>query len=477
MGCIMDKQKALTKNSHRALRSVSFGIMCFLTLFCTAAALRNDIFSNTLKFSLCIIYIFGLIFLTVLSGYLLSRTDEITVTKRYYALFLINNYIATFFSVLSMSMYSTPGHSRLITFFGSVCYFFTMLIYLTLWLYQKHFLKESPVTRAVTVLIIITLVIYTSVLIVNFFRPVIFQITEDGFFYTGVTDYFSVISGLFCLMLLCLATFSSKLSPNRKFSFLCCIFTPTLFGTLSMNQEILSWGIYVWGIMSINVVLPLCLIFFNAHDELEKDVVMKEKEQTHLRISAMISQMQPHFLYNSLAIIAALCEEDPKLAARATNTFSDYLRENMDFADKSNPISFSEELKHIETYVWLEKLRFPNRLNMEYDIKCTSFPIPALSVQPMVENAIKHGICKNRSGGTVRLCSFETDQFYCVTVSDDGTGFDVQKKVDDNRQHLGIKNTRYRIREMLGGSLDIESLPGKGTTVTIKIPKDRVSNM
>ena len=473
----MDKQKTLTKKSHRTLRSVSFGIMCFLTLFCIAAAIWNGIFSNPQKFSLCIIYIIGLIFLTVLSGYLLARTDEIAGPKRYYALFLINTYTATFFSVLSMSMYNIPGHARQITFFGSVCYFFTMLIYLTLWLYQKHFLEESPVTRAVTVLIIITLVIYTSALIVNLFRPVIFMITEEGVFYSGVTDYFSVISGLFCLMLLSIATFSSKLGLSRKFSFLCCIFTPTLFGILSMNQEILSWGIYIWGIMSITLVLPLCLIFFNAHDELEKDVVMKEKEQTHLRISAMISQMQPHFLYNSLAIIAALCEEDPKLAARATNAFSDYLRENMDFADKSNPISFSEELKHIETYVWLEMLRFPNRLNMEYDIKCTSFPIPALSVQPMVENAIKHGICKNKSGGTVRLCSFETDQFYCVKVSDDGTGFDVQKKTDDNRQHLGIKNTRYRIREMLGGSLDIKSLPGEGTTVTIKIPKDRVSNM
>ena len=75
------------------------------------------------------------------------------------------------------------------------------------------------------------------------------------------------------------------------------------------------------------------------------------------------------------------------------------------FADKSNPISFSEELNHIKTCVWLEKLRFPNKLNVEYDISCPAFPVPALSVQPMVENAIKHGICKSRYGGTVRICS------------------------------------------------------------------------
>ena len=238
-----------------------------------------------------------------------------------------------------------------------------------------------------------------------------------------------------------------------------------------MNQDVLSWSIYLWGILSLIVVLPLCLIFFYTYDELENDVLKHEKELTRLRISAMISQMQPHFLSNSLAVIAALCEEDPKLAAEATNAFSDYLRENMDFADKSNPISFSEELNHIQTYVWLEKLRFPNKLNVEYEISCTAFPVPALSVQPMVENAIKHGICKSKAGGTVRISSFETSLFYCVTVTDDGTGFDVRKTIDDSKRHLGINNTRYRIREMMGGSLEIVSTPGEGTTVTIRIPK------
>ena len=185
----------------------------------------------------------------------------------------------------------------------------------------------------------------------------------------------------------------------------------------------------------------------------------------------MISQMQPHFLYNSLAVIAALCEEDPTLAAKATNVFADYLRENISFANKNVSISFSEELSHIKIYVWLEKLRFPNKLNIEYDIKCQEFPVPALSVQPMVENAIKHGICKTKEGGTVRISSFDTNEYYTVTVSDNGAGFDVSHASFDNREHLGIENTRYRIREMVGGSLDIVSAPGKGTTVTIRIPK------
>ena len=227
----------------------------------------------------------------------------------------------------------------------------------------------------------------------------------------------------------------------------------------------------VWGLLTFVFMMPICLMFFNANDELEKDNLRYEKEQVQLQISAMISQMQPHFLYNSLAVIEALCEEDPKLAAKATGEFSEYLRENIDFADKNEPISFSEELNHIRTYVWLEKLRFPNKLNIEYDINCTSFYVPALSVQPMVENAIKHGICKKKDGGTVRIGTLETDECYIVSVSDDGIGFELLVHVNDGRKHLGIENTRCRIREMMGGSLTIESAPGSGTKVTITIPK------
>ena len=467
----MIRQTPHQKINYGLFRSLSFGIMCFFTLFCIAAAVGNNIFRDSYICAVCMINILALIFLTVLSGFFIPGAKEASGPTHYFSLFLLNVHAAAFFSALSYSIYSLPDHSRQITVLSTLCYFFVMMIHLTLWLYQKQFLQETAVTRAVTVLISAAIIIYTVILIINLCRPVLFFITEEGVYSDSISDYFSVLMALFCLMLLCIATFSSNLSRYRKFSFLCCIFAPTMYGTLSVNQEILSWGIYIWGITSLTILLPLFLIFFYAHDELENEILRHEKEQTQLRISVMVSQMQPHFLYNSLAIIEALCEEDPKLAAQATNAFSSYLRENMDFADKSNPISFSEELNHIKTYVWLEKLRFPNKLNVEYDISCTAFPVPALSVQPMVENAIKHGICKSRYGGTVRICSLETDRFYIVTVCDDGTGFDTHITIDDTRQHVGIQNTRYRIREMLGGSLDIESAPGKGTTVTIKIPK------
>ena len=445
-------------------------VMCFLSLFCIAVVVKSNIFRDGYADASKIAHIICLVFLTLLSGYLIVK-DQITGAMRYYLLFLLNVYIAVFFSALADSVYGLPDHTREIAILATLGYIFSALLFLTLWLYQKQFIEESAVIRIVTVLISAGVIIYISVVILNLFRPVLFLINGDGINSDSVEDHISIIMDMFFLILLCAATLFSKLSRTRKLSFLCCILSPVLFSILSLNMDASNSNASVWGMMTIVIILPVCLIFFNANDELEKDVLKHEKEQIQLQVSAMVSQMQPHFLYNSLAVIAALCEEDPPLAAKATNAFSDYLRENINFANKTEPISFYEELNHIKVYVWLEKLRFPHKLNVEYDIKTTAFPVPALSVQPMVENAIKHGICKTKEGGTVRISAFDEDQYHIVTVSDSGEGFDVTESIDDGRQHLGIENTRYRIREMVGGSLDIESAPGKGTTVTIRIPK------
>lgn len=453
---------------------LTIGVMCSLSLFCIAILIKNGIFREGSAYVSQIANIFCLVFLTVLSGYLIVKKETAGV-MRYFMLLILNLYIAVFFSAIIGIDYGSPDHIRRIVISSSVCYFFSVLIFLTLWLYQKQFIEESVITRTVTVFISAAIAIYAGAIILNLYRPVLFLVTDDGVYSDSVLDYISIFTDLFCIMSLCAATLFSKLSRTRKLSFMCCVFYPVLFSALSLNMDHPNRGVTVLGMLNIVVILPICLLFFNANDELEKDLLKREKEQTELQVSAMISQMQPHFLYNSLAVIAALCEEDPALAARATNAFSDYLRENIQFANKSHPISFSEELSHTKIYVWLEMLRFPNKLKVEYDIQCDSFPVPALSVQPMVENAIKHGICKSREGGTVSIRSLDTDQYYIVTVSDNGAGFDVSQPACDNREHLGIENTRYRLREMLGGSLDIVSAPGEGTTVTIRIPKRNVT--
>ena len=202
--------------------------------------------------------------------------------------------------------------------------------------------------------------------------------------------------------------------------------------------------------------------------EAEKNIVEAELKES--RVAIMLSQIQPHFIYNTLGTIERMCLKDPKKANELVHNFSLYLRGNFRELDSIIPIRFVEELKHIEYYVSIEKVRFPD-MNIEYEIETTEFVLPALSVQPLVENAIKHGLMRLESGGTVRIRSYETPTHFCVEVKDDGPGFDTSLPID-GKKHVGLRNIRGRLKAMVDGELTLESEPGAGTKAVIMIPKE-----
>lgn len=198
---------------------------------------------------------------------------------------------------------------------------------------------------------------------------------------------------------------------------------------------------------------------------------LREKEmQAELeksKTAVMFSQIQPHFLYNSLGAIRELCRQDPEDARNALGTFITYLRGNMDSIQREHTIHFSKELNHISAYLQLEKLRFGEDLNVVYDVQETDFFIPSLTIQPLVENAVKHGICGREDGGTVTLHTHREGDAVIVKILDDGVGFDVDNI--EKLEHVGIKNVRNRLKYIVNGTLDIESKKDVGTTATITI--------
>ena len=197
-----------------------------------------------------------------------------------------------------------------------------------------------------------------------------------------------------------------------------------------------------------------------------------QKELYEARVAVMTSQIQPHFIYNALTSIAMMRTIDPKTAQEATITFAKYLRGNMDSIRQTAPVDFATELEHLKKYLYIEKLRFADKLKIEYDIQTTDFVIPLLTVQPLVENAVKHGVGMKKKGGTVRIATRETDTAYEIIISDDGVGFDTSApRMADGRSHIGMENTRTRLKEMCGGEIFIESTVGEGTTATITLPR------
>ena len=187
----------------------------------------------------------------------------------------------------------------------------------------------------------------------------------------------------------------------------------------------------------------------------------------------MLSQIRPHFLYNSLGAIRDLC--DAQEAKEAVDQFSLYLKGNMDALNTGGTIPFLAELEHTKAYLELEQLRFMDALRVEYDIACTDFELPTLTLQPIVENAVRHGARgAEQDVGTVKIATREYPDRWKIIVTDDGPGFDPEnpRPKNDGRTHIGIRNVRERLKSVSGGELRIESRPGKGTVATLVIPKN-----
>lgn len=220
-----------------------------------------------------------------------------------------------------------------------------------------------------------------------------------------------------------------------------------------------------------HVVVAFCLIqiYITVQIEYEKQ---QEEQLLQQRISIMISQIQPHFLYNVLTSIRALCRIDAREAESALTDFTLYLRGNLDSLSNTGCIPFLQELQHTKHYVDLEKMRFGRDLTVLFNTPVTQFSLPPLTLEPIVENAVRHGVMQRLQGGTVIISTSETESDFVVTVSDDGIGFDAEQLAAGGK-HIGLWNVRERLAAVCGGHMEIESGIDKGTNVTMCIPKCR----
>lgn len=208
--------------------------------------------------------------------------------------------------------------------------------------------------------------------------------------------------------------------------------------------------------------LSLIIVFGLFYGDFTKQLAQKEKELTEKQVAIMATQIQPHFLYNTLNTIYYLCNEDVEIAKKAINDFSDYLRINLSAINHITPIPFESELKHVRIYLQLECMRFED-LEVIYDIQTNDFLLPALSLQPLVENAVKHGIRSRNEGGTITISTCERDDCHEVIVRDDGMGFDVDHINHDGKVHIGIENVKreYNLCAMDKFILKVSSMKGQ----------------
>ena len=196
-----------------------------------------------------------------------------------------------------------------------------------------------------------------------------------------------------------------------------------------------------------------------------------EEDLRSSRITLAMSQIRTHFIFNVLNAISGLCKFAPDQADAAVVSFARYLRGNIDAMAEDRTVSFESELMRTENYVALEQIRFGDRISLRKEIGVSGFYLPPLILQPIVENAIRHGLLKKPGGGCVTLRTMRVDGAVRIEVEDDGAGFDPLQPRSDGHRSVALDNIRFRLEHMVGGRIDIRSSPGKGTLVTLIIPE------
>ncbi|MCR4643983.1 MAG: histidine kinase [Oscillospiraceae bacterium] len=196
----------------------------------------------------------------------------------------------------------------------------------------------------------------------------------------------------------------------------------------------------------------------------ESKLKMEQDKMTILR-----NQIQPHFIYNSLSIIQTLVQTDPNNALDAIEHFSDYLKAHFQAIRSEHMIGFDQELENVRAYLALAQADYTRKVDVIYDLQELDFRVPQLSLEPIVENAIKHGTGPN--SGTITISTRSMSDSYVISVSDSGKGgYDLTEK-QKKRLGVGIANTRSRLASLCGGTLEMEKQTG-GTVIRITIPKN-----
>ena len=217
--------------------------------------------------------------------------------------------------------------------------------------------------------------------------------------------------------------------------------------------------------IAISTVSMFAVIIY---DQIEQ-YLKHQREIAHQRANIMVLQMRPHFIYNAMMSIYYLCAQNPKKAQQVTLDFTTYLRKNFTAIANEDTIPFADELEHTRAYLAVEQVQFEDSLCVEYDTPHTQFRLPPLTLQPIVENAVKHGFDPEKAPLHIFIKTRETANGNEIIVEDDGSGFDISV-LDNTEQHTALANINQRLEMMCGGKIKIRPREGGGTVVTVIIP-------
>lgn len=388
----------------------------------------------------------------------------------YYKVFVAGNVIALWSDLIAYSITGNKSYVLVLVAMSMLSFIATSFSAFSFYAYLHNHYKEHYGVRysesffkGIYVYLIFISLFYIS----SAWTGWIYYINENYLYVAGKYAFLTSLMNIPLLLLsLYVSVKNSKVATKRE-TILHSMFSILYIIVGYLDSRFLTTAHF------LTAVIFAFLIYIMISMEQEQELTRKETELVKSELNALRLQMNPHFIYNTLASIDGLCMYDPDEARNLIDKFTKHLRGS--YLDNSpSTISFEKELENLETYFAVEHVRFPD-IDFVTDIQVKDFEVPPLTIQPVFENAIKHGICgKDETEGTITLSTYETDDCYHIVISDDGVGFDVNKKKEpDGRSHLGVENTKKRLELICGGQMITTSTIGVGTTVDMIIPKEK----
>lgn len=384
--------------------------------------------------------------------------------KRFFAILFADSVLYIISSFVDLVVYGEPN---MILAEKIATYLEYLLLSIPMPMFTAYLLKicgedwlKSKIFRAVIILWGIYFILLTTAP----FTTIFYYVTPDNQFIEGSWHSFMVFP-MFVVMFLNLASVIQRCDKlPRKYYVAFLIHLLPLQISLFIDCMITD--------IEVIVVLSLCISILSLfviilYEQIEQ-YVGQQREIAHQRANIMVLQMRPHFIYNAMMSIYYLCAQNPEKARQVTLDFTTYLRKNFTAIVSEDTIPFSDELEHTRAYLAIEQVQFGDDLLVEYDILHENFRLPPLTLQPIVENAVKHGMDPENAPLRITIRTRETKLGSEIVVEDSGAGFDF--KSDDNKLHLALKNIMQRLEMMCGGKMTINLRAGGGTVVIVSIP-------
>ena len=281
---------------------------------------------------------------------------------------------------------------------------------------------------------------------------------------------------IYVLMLLIFSvSFFKKENKDRTFIVLVIFLQSVIVALLEYHNIITGYANQITALGILEYYIYITLVY---QQEMRDIITQKEIDIARSNLLVLRNQIQPHFIYNTLSIIRSLARRDGRQAVKCIDTFSTYLKSHIGAIRSDDLIPFRKELENAKVYLSLVQIDYTNKVEVVYELETTDFLIPPLSLEPIVENAVDHGI--SRGGGRLTIHTHEDKAHgnIIISISDNGTSRSDTDIKDYTPLHngVGIENTRKRLEIQCGGGLEL-NISESGAEAVITLPKERVGTM